>query len=69
MNVIIPMAGTGSRLRPITPTTPKPLIELSGKTIIYRIINELTTYTELKKIALVCFVSSTWIMIVNGYIN
>ncbi|MBM77646.1 MAG: 1,4-dihydroxy-2-naphthoate octaprenyltransferase [Crocinitomicaceae bacterium] len=25
--------------------------------------------TELKKIALVCFVSSTWIMIVNGYIN
>ena len=52
MNVIIPMAGTGSRLRPITPTTPKPLIELSGKTIIYRIINELTTYTELKKLDL-----------------
>ena len=53
MNVIIPMAGTGSRLRPITPTTPKPLIELSGKTIIYRIINELTTYTELKKIGFI----------------
>ena len=53
MNVIIPMAGMGTRLRPITPTTPKPLIELSGKTIIYRIINELTTYTELKKIGFV----------------
>ena len=53
MNVIIPMAGTGSRLRPITPTTPKPLIKLSGKTIIYRIIHELTTYTELKKIGFI----------------
>ena len=31
MNVIIPMAGIGSRLRPITPTTPKPLISLAGK--------------------------------------
>ena len=37
MNVIIPMAGIGSRLRPITPITPKPLISLVGKTIIYRI--------------------------------
>ena len=49
MNVIIPMAGIGSRLRPITPITPKPLISLVGKTIIYRIIAELypVSYTHL----------------------
>ena len=53
MNVIIPMAGLGSRLRPITPTTPKPLIKLSGKTIIQRIIEELYEYAEVKKIGFV----------------
>jgi len=53
MNVIIPMAGLGSRLRPITPTTPKPLIKLSGKTIIHRIIEELYQYTEVKKIGFI----------------
>jgi len=53
MNVIIPMAGLGSRLRPITPTTPKPLIKLAGKTIIYRIIEELYQYTQVKKIGFI----------------
>ena len=53
MNVIIPMAGIGSRLRPITPITPKPLISLAGKTIIYRIIAELYQYTDIKKIGFI----------------
>ena len=53
MNVIIPMAGIGSRLRPITPITPKPLISLVGKTIIYRIIAELYQYTDIKKIGFI----------------
>lgn len=53
MNVIIPMAGLGSRLRPITPTTPKPLIKLAGKTIIYRIIEELYYYAQVKKIGFI----------------
>ena len=39
MNLIIPMAGKGTRLRPQTLTTPKPLIEVAGKTILQRIIN------------------------------
>ncbi len=53
MNVIIPMAGLGSRLKPITPTTPKPLIKLAGKTIIHRIIEELYQYNQLEKIGFV----------------
>ena len=53
MNVIIPMAGMGSRLRPITPITPKPLISLAGKTIIHRIIAELYQYTDIKKIGFI----------------
>ena len=39
MNLIIPMAGRGTRLRPQTLTTPKPLIEVAGKTILQRIID------------------------------
>ena len=53
MNIIIPMAGLGSRLRPITPTTPKPLIKLAGKTIIHRIIEELYDYGKVKKIGFI----------------
>ena len=53
MNVIIPMAGLGSRLRPITPTTPKPLIKLAGKTIIHRIVEELYQYAQVKKIGFI----------------
>ena len=39
MNLIIPMAGRGTRLRPQTLTTPKPLIEIAGTTIIQRIVD------------------------------
>ena len=37
MNIIIPMAGRGSRLRPHTLTTPKPLISFVGKSIVQRL--------------------------------
>lgn len=39
MNLIIPMAGRGTRLRPQTLTTMKPLIEIAGKTIVQRILD------------------------------
>ena len=41
MNIIIPMAGRGSRLRPHTLTVPKPLIPLSGKTIVQRLVEDI----------------------------
>ena len=34
LKIVIPMAGYGSRLRPLTWTKPKPLIPLAGKTVL-----------------------------------
>ena len=42
MNIIIPMAGRGTRLRPHTLTTPKPLIKIAGKTIVQRLVEEIS---------------------------
>lgn len=38
MKLIIPMAGKGTRLRPHTHTTPKPLLPVAGTSIVERII-------------------------------
>ena len=39
MNLIIPMAGRGTRLRPQTLTTPKPLISIAGSRLVHRIVD------------------------------
>ena len=41
MNVIIPMAGRGSRLRPHTLTVPKPLVPVGGKPIVHRLVEDI----------------------------
>ncbi len=41
MNIIIPMAGRGSRLRPHTLTIPKPLIPVGGKPIVHRLVEDI----------------------------
>lgn len=43
MNIIIPMAGMGKRMRPHTLTTPKPLIRLAGRPIVAHLIDEIVT--------------------------
>jgi glucose-1-phosphate thymidylyltransferase len=41
MNIIVPMAGRGSRLRPHTLTLPKPLVPVGGKPIVYRLVEDI----------------------------
>lgn len=48
MNIIIPMAGMGKRLRPHTLTTPKPLIPIAGKPIVYWLVHDIAEVCEEK---------------------
>ncbi|WP_242158136.1 sugar phosphate nucleotidyltransferase [Aestuariivivens sediminis] len=41
MKIIVPMAGRGSRLRPHSLTTPKPLIPVAGKPIVHRLVTDI----------------------------
>ncbi|MEL7002900.1 MAG: sugar phosphate nucleotidyltransferase [Bacteroidota bacterium] len=41
MNIIVPMAGRGTRLRPHTLTTPKPLVPIAGKPIVQRLVEDI----------------------------
>ena len=41
MNIIIPMAGRGTRLRPHTLITPKPLIPIAGKPIVEWLVKDI----------------------------
>ncbi|GAB1419298.1 sugar phosphate nucleotidyltransferase [Bacteroidales bacterium] len=41
MNIIIPMAGMGKRLRPHTLITPKPLLPIAGKPIVRRLVEDI----------------------------
>lgn len=48
MNIIIPMAGRGSRLRPHTLTIPKPLIPVAGKPIVQRLVEDIVELCDEK---------------------
>lgn len=45
MNIIIPMAGLGKRMRPHTLSTPKPLLPVMGKPIVEILISDLAAMT------------------------
>ncbi|NPA69139.1 MAG: NTP transferase domain-containing protein [Chlorobi bacterium] len=48
MKLIIPMAGRGTRLRPHTITTPKPLIPVAGKPIVERLAENIINISKSK---------------------
>ncbi len=52
MNIIIPVAGEGTRLRPHTQTKPKPLLKVAGKAIIGYILDSIRSLNP-EKIVLV----------------
>jgi glucose-1-phosphate thymidylyltransferase len=56
MNIIIPMAGMGKRMRPHTLTTPKPLIPIAGKPMVNRIVEDIkaTCNEPIETIAFIC---------------
>ncbi len=41
MNIVIPMAGMGKRMRPHTLTIPKPLVPIAGKPIVHRLVEDI----------------------------
>jgi glucose-1-phosphate thymidylyltransferase len=41
MNILIPMAGMGKRMRPHTLSVPKPLIPIAGKPIVQRLVEDI----------------------------
>jgi len=55
MNIVIPMAGKGKRLRPHTLSTPKPLIPVGGKPIVHRLIEDIaeTVDDQIEQLAFV----------------
>jgi glucose-1-phosphate thymidylyltransferase len=56
MNIIIPMAGMGKRMRPHTLTTPKPLIPIACKAMVNRIVEDIaaTCNEPIGEIAFIC---------------
>ena len=56
MKIIVPMAGRGSRLRPHTLTTPKPLIPVGGKPIVHRLVEDIASICS-EQIEEIAFVS------------
>ncbi|HMN32651.1 MAG: nucleotidyltransferase [Chitinophagaceae bacterium] len=57
MNIIIPMAGMGKRMRPHTLTTPKPLVPIAGKPIVHRIVEDIVCTTD-QKVEEIAFIIS-----------
>lgn len=55
MNIIIPMAGMGKRMRPHTLTTAKPLIPVAGKPIVQRLVEDIVA-TGSEKVDEIAFI-------------
>jgi glucose-1-phosphate thymidylyltransferase len=56
MKIIVPMAGRGSRLRPHTLTTPKPLIPICGKPIVQRLVEDIVRICGQESVEEIAFV-------------
>ncbi len=50
MKVIIPLAGKGTRLRPLTHTVPKPLLEVAGKAVLDYVVEDLIDQLDVEEL-------------------
>ncbi len=57
MKIIIPMAGLGSRMRPLTWSKPKPLLPLAGRTVLDHALNQFDTLPNLSDAEYVFIIS------------
>lgn len=57
MNIIIPMAGMGKRMRPHTLTTAKPLLPVAGKPIVQRLVEDIVATCN-EKVEEIAFIIS-----------
>ncbi|HET8574241.1 MAG TPA: sugar phosphate nucleotidyltransferase [Edaphocola sp.] len=55
MNIIIPMAGMGKRMRPHTLTVAKPLLPIAGKPIVQRLVEDIIG-TANEKVEIIAFI-------------
>ncbi len=55
MRIIIPMAGRGTRLRPHTLATPKPLLPVAGKQMVHRIVEDIVKVCQ-KDVSEIAFI-------------
>jgi glucose-1-phosphate thymidylyltransferase len=46
LNIIVPMAGIGKRMRPHSLTVPKPLIPIAGKPIVQRLVEDIAQVSD-----------------------
>jgi len=57
MNIIIPMAGRGKRLRPHTLTVPKPLVKIAGKPIVQHLVEDIASLLNDESLEEIVFVT------------
>lgn len=57
MNIIIPMAGMGKRMRPHTLTVAKPLLPIAGKPIVQRLVEDILA-TANEKVETIAFITA-----------
>ena len=59
MKIIIPMAGSGKRMRPHTLTVPKPLIPVAGKPIVQWLVEDIIKVCK-EKVTDIAFVTGNF---------
>jgi glucose-1-phosphate thymidylyltransferase len=57
MNIIVPMAGLGKRMRPHTLTTAKPLLPIAGKAIVERLMEDIVRVCD-QSVQRIAFITS-----------
>jgi glucose-1-phosphate thymidylyltransferase len=68
LKIIVPMAGLGARLRPLTLTRPKPLLPLAGRTVLDYFLNTFTSIPLTRQVEFVFIIGQMGEQI-KDYIN